>query len=74
MKIINLEKRLLDKVVEKCHEDINGNEIVYNVTLNDRGRVCKSCTMYIILLIIAILIIIDISITFFFFSLALKKR
>ena len=73
MKIINLEKRLIDKLVEECREEINGNEIVYNVTLNDRGRVCKSRTMYIVLLIIAILIIINISITFFF-SLALKKR
>ena len=26
-------KRLIDRIVEKCDEDINGNEMVYNSTL-----------------------------------------
>ena len=51
MTIVNV-KRLIDTLVEKCSEDINGNEIVYNATLNDHGGVWKSCTICIVLLII----------------------
>ena len=28
-------KRHINKLVEKCDEDIDGNEIIYNVTLDD---------------------------------------
>lgn len=37
--------RLIDKFVEKCDKDIYGNKMVYNATLNNYGRVCKSCTL-----------------------------
>ena len=37
-----LIKRLIDKIIEKCDEDIDGNEMVYNANLTDYGRVCKS--------------------------------
>ena len=42
-------KRLIDKLVEECSEDINGNEIIYNVTLNDYEKACNSCIIYIAL-------------------------
>ena len=45
-------KRLIDKLVEECSEDINGNKRIYNVTLNDHKKVCNSCTIYIVLSII----------------------
>ena len=38
-------KKLIDKLVEECNKDIDGNEIIHNVTLNDCGRVCNSCTI-----------------------------
>ena len=36
------KKRRIDKLVEECSEDINGIEMVYNMTLNDHRIVCKS--------------------------------
>ena len=48
--------RLTDKLLHECSEDINGNEMVYNVTLNDHGRVRNSCTINTVF-IIAIIII-----------------
>ena len=50
-------KRIIGKVVEWCDEDINGSETVYNTILNDYGIVCKSCTLYIVLLIIKFIIL-----------------
>ena len=47
MKIVNLEKKLVDKLVEECRKEIDGNEMIYNATLNDYGNVCGSCTTYI---------------------------
>ena len=47
---------LTDKLVEKYEKDNDGNEIIYNVALHDFGlykKVCKSCMLYVILLIIA---------------------
>ena len=60
-------KRLIDKLVKECDEDIDGNEMVYNATLNDYGTVWKSCTLYIVLLIIAFIIIMGISGACFYF-------
>ena len=53
-------KRLIDKLVEKCYEDIDRNEMVYNATLYSYERVCKSCTLQIALLIVAFIIIMSI--------------
>ena len=50
-------KRIIGRVVEWCDEDIDGSEMVYNGILNDYGRVCKSCTLYIALLIIKFIIL-----------------
>ena len=32
-------KRLVDKLVEECSDNIDGNEMIYN----DYGNVCNSC-------------------------------
>ena len=45
MQIVSVEKDLIEKLVDKCNEDINGNEMIYNTTLNE--KVCNSCTIYI---------------------------
>ena len=42
-------KKLIDKLVEKSDEDIHGNEMVYNATLYNYVRVCKSCALYLVL-------------------------
>ena len=49
-------ERLIDKLVEKYEKDNDGNEIIYNVALHYFGlnkKMCKSCLLYVILLIIA---------------------
>ena len=33
------EKRLTDKLVEECSENIGGNKMIYNSTLNDYGKI-----------------------------------
>ena len=54
-------KAIVDKLVEKCSENIDGHEMIYNGTVNDYEKVYNPCTIYIILFIIAFLIIIGIS-------------
>ena len=44
----NCRKKLVDKLVEECSEEIDGNEMIYNATLNDYENVCDSCTIYIV--------------------------
>ena len=60
-------KKLIDKLGEECSEDIAGNEMIHNATLNDHGKVCNSCTIYILLLIITFIIIMGIGSAFFFY-------
>ena len=43
-------KRLIDRLVEECSENIDGNKMVYNSTLNDYEKICSFCTVCIILL------------------------
>ena len=59
--------KLVDKLVEECSENIDGNEMIYNGTFNDYENVCKSCTIHIILFVIAFIIIIGISGAFVYF-------
>ena len=40
-------KKLVDKLVEDCSKNIDENEMI-TVTLNNHGRVCGSCTIYIV--------------------------
>ena len=45
-------KRIIDKLVEECSEYINGNEMLYNETLNAvplsvYKKVCNSCMVFI---------------------------
>ena len=72
-------KRLIDKLVEKCNENTDGNEVIYNSTLNaiplnDYRKICNSCTVYIVLLAIFFIIIVSISSIFICFHWYLKKR
>ena len=62
-------KWLIDKLVEECSENTNGNEMIHN----DYGNVCSSYTVYIVLFVIDFLIIIGISSAFIYFHRYLKK-
>ena len=72
-------KRLVDKLVEKCTENIDANKMVYNSTLNvipldEYGKIYNSCVVYIILLIIFFILSISISSVFIHFYWYLKRR
>ena len=47
--------------------------MIYNKTLNGYGKVCNSCTIYIVLFVTAFLIIIVISSAFIYFYWYLKS-
>ena len=60
-------KKLIDKLVEECSKNIDGNEMIYNETLNGDGRLFNSCTIYIVLLVIFFVITIGINSAFIYF-------
>ena len=66
-------KRIVDELVEECSENIDGNEMIYNGTLNNYGNVCNPCTIYIVLFIIFLMISISSSSVFIYFHCYLKK-
>ena len=72
MKVVSVEKNN-KKLVEECSENIDGSELIYNATLNDHGKVCSSCTIYIVLLVIFFIISIVISCVFVCFHWYIKK-
>ena len=57
-------RKLIDKLVEECSENIDGNELIYNANLNDHGKVCKYCSIYIALLVMFFIISIGINCAF----------
>ena len=73
-----MQKRLIDKPLEECSENIYGNKMIYNralnaIPLNDYGKVYNSCTVYIVF---AIFFMIDISISsvFIYFHWYSKRK
>ena len=60
-KTCKCRKKLVDKLLEKCSENIDGNKMIYNDILNGYEKVCNPCTIYIVLFVIAFLKIIGIS-------------
>ena len=66
-------KEIVVKLVEECSEEIDGNELTYNATLNDYENGCDFCAIYIVLFVIAFLKIIGISSAYFYFHWYLKQ-
>ena len=72
-------KRLIDKLVEECKENIDekklhSNKMMYNSTLDNCEKVCSSCTVYIVLFVIFFIISISISSVFMYFLWCLKIK
>ena len=44
--------KLVDKLVEECSDNIDGNEMIYNGNLNGYEKVCNSCRLYMVLFVI----------------------
>ena len=59
-------KRLIDKLVEECSENIDENKLI-SVTLNDCKNVCGSRAIYIVSLVILFIINLSINCAFAYF-------
>ena len=72
-----MQKKIIDKLVEECSENIDGNEILYNETLDitpsNDNKTSNSCLVYIILFSVFLIINISMAIYVYFF-LYLKNR
>ena len=64
MKIVYIQKNLIDKLVVECSENIDENEMIHN----DYRNVHNSCTTFFVLFVIAFLIMITISNAYFNFT------
>ena len=72
------KKRIIDKLVEECSENIDGNEMLYNETLNAiqlnvYKKVFNYCTVCVVLFIIFLITSICICCIFIYFHWYLKK-
>ena len=77
------KKRIIDKLVEECSENIDENKMLYNemqfivlysaLPLNVHKKVCNSCTLYIVLFIIFLIANISICCIFIYFHWYLRK-
>ena len=70
------KNKTVDKLVVECSKNIDGNEMIYNETLNAiplNTKVYNSCTIYIVLLFIFFITSISISSVFIYFNWRLKK-
>ena len=38
-----MQKKIADKLAEECSDEIDGNKMIYNTTLNEKA--CNSCTI-----------------------------
>ena len=70
--------KLVDELVEKCSENIDGNEMLYNealdiISLNDHKKVRNSGTIYRVLFAVFFITSICISSVFIHFQWYLKK-
>ena len=71
-------KKKIDKLTEECSENINGNEMLYNGTLDiistsDNNKTSNSCIVYIVLFSVFLIINISMAIYIYFF-IYLKNR
>ena len=71
--------KLVDKLVEECSENIDGNKLLHNETLdmiplNVYKKVCNSYTIYIVLFAVFFVTSIYISSVFIYFQWYFKKN
>ena len=74
----NCRKRIIDKLIEECRENIDGNKMLYNKTLDViplsiYKKLCSSCMVYIVLFLVLLITRIYICCVFIYFYCYLKK-
>ena len=73
----NSRKKVIDKLVEECSENIDGNEMLYNKTMDiissSDNKASDSCIVYIVLFSVFLIISISMAIYVYFF-LYLKNK
>ena len=73
----NCRKKIIDKLIEECSENIDGNKLLYNQTLDiissSDNETYDSCIVYKILFSVVLMISISMAIYVYFF-LYLKNR
>ena len=62
------EKRIIDKLVKECSENIYKNETIDVIPLNVYKKVCNSCMVYIILFVVFLITSVCICCVFIFIS------
>ena len=75
MKIVNAEKKLVDKLIDECTETIEEVKLA-KITLaeNESENKYSSCTVYIVLMIVVFTIFTGITIYFIYYYLYLIKN
>ena len=75
MKIVNAEKKIVDKLIDECTETIEKLKLV-KITFaeNEDENKYSSCTMYIVLMIVVCTILTGITIYFVYYNWPLIKN
>ena len=75
MKIVNAEKKLVDKLIDECTETIEEVKLA-KITLaeNESENKYSSCTVYIVLIIVVFTIFTGITIYFVYYNWSLIKN
>ena len=74
MKIVNVEKKLVDKLIEECTETIEEEKLT-NITIFKKGS-CErsSCIVYIVLMIVVFKIFTGITVYLAYYNWSLVKN
>ena len=74
MKIVSIEKKQVDKLIEECNENVEEVKIVKITLADDENKhKCSSYTLYIVLFSTIVTINIGIGVYFVYFHWYLKK-
>ena len=74
MKIVNAEKKLVDKLIDECTETIEEVKLA-NITIFKNGSSeCNSCIVYIVLMIVVFTIFTGITVYLVYYNWSLIKN
>ena len=75
MKIVNAEKKLVDKLIDECTETIEKVKLAeITIFKNENENKYSSCKVYIVLMIVVFTIFIGITIYFVYYNWSLIKN